>query len=293
MSRIGLGLLVILTAASVDGGSLVCRQIDIAGAKSTAAMAINERGDIGGQFTDAQNVTHGFLMDRHGDISIIDVPGSARTTVVGMNAEGDMVGRADIGGIAHGYVLSRGTYTLLRYSGATFTNAQGINARGDVVGRYQNGTVDHAYTFVDGLYSNVDVSGAAASQAAGIDDAGDFVGSYTSADGKQHGFVRSGGTVMTIDFPGATGTILRGIARGGQLIVGTAFGNPMRGILLEGDVWSTYEFPGAAATTIFAVNSAGEFVGQFGASATSTAVHGYACTDRNDRVHDARTRRVY
>ncbi len=62
----------VVTAVSfaTPAPALDCTQIDIPGARSTTAFAINSLGDIVGQFADAKNVSHGFLIDhRSGQIT--------------------------------------------------------------------------------------------------------------------------------------------------------------------------------------------------------------------------------
>ena len=70
--------------AATPAPALDCTQIDIPGARSTTAFGINSLGDIVGQFADAKNVSHGFLIDhRSGQITAIDVPGSTLTQANG------------------------------------------------------------------------------------------------------------------------------------------------------------------------------------------------------------------
>src|SRR5437588_5947375 len=134
-----IGLLVAATGFAAPTGD--CTQIDIAGAKSTSVFGINPRGDLAGQFTDVNNITHGFFIDRDGQISIIDVRGARRTTANGINSQGDIVGGYDDATGRHGYILSEGQFTTaLQYPGSTFTVAAGINSRGDIVGSYRVGT---------------------------------------------------------------------------------------------------------------------------------------------------------
>jgi probable HAF family extracellular repeat protein len=65
--------------------------IDVPGATSTAALAINARGDIVGDYTTADGVVHGFLL-RKGEFTTIDVPAATDTRAFGINARGDIVG---------------------------------------------------------------------------------------------------------------------------------------------------------------------------------------------------------
>ena len=58
----------------------------------TAATGINNAGDIVGYFTDASNVTHGFI-DVGGIYTTIDAPNAfGSTQVLGINDIGDLVG---------------------------------------------------------------------------------------------------------------------------------------------------------------------------------------------------------
>jgi uncharacterized membrane protein len=52
----------------------------------------------------------------------------------------------------------------------------------------------------------------------GIDPAGDIVGSFTDQNGKQHGFLLTGGQFTTLDFPGALATSANGINPAGDIV---------------------------------------------------------------------------
>jgi len=265
-----------------------CAQIDISGAKSTSSSGINPRGDIAGQFTDATNVVHGFLIDhRTGQVSVIDPPGSTRTTGVGINARGDIVGRYDNATGAHGYLLSQGQFTTLQFPGSTFSNGMGINARGDIVGNYRVGTALHAYSLVGGVYLNIDVPGATATSVSGIDESGDVSGNYVTSDGVTHGFIVKGSLLITADAPGAIFTYVRGITSGGHLAMGSHSADKnlvlIHGFLYEDGKWTSFDYPGAAATTVFGVNSRGDFVGDFNTDA-GNLFHGYVCRSAVDGV---------
>ncbi len=54
--------------------------------------------------------------------------------------------------------------------------------------------------------------------ASGINPAGDIVGAFTDENGKQHGFLLSGGQLTTIDFPGALATSANGINPSGDIV---------------------------------------------------------------------------
>jgi uncharacterized membrane protein len=67
------------------------------------AIGINPRGDIVGQYSGG-GTTHGFLLDRHGSLTTIDIPGASSTAAAGINARGDIVGTYSVGGTTHGFL---------------------------------------------------------------------------------------------------------------------------------------------------------------------------------------------
>jgi probable HAF family extracellular repeat protein len=54
--------------------------------------------------------------------------------------------------------------------------------------------------------------------ASGINPAGDIVGSFTDQNGKQHGFLFTGGKFITIDVPSALSTSANGISPSGDIV---------------------------------------------------------------------------
>jgi uncharacterized membrane protein len=129
--------------------------IDIPGATGTNAWKINPRGDIVGGYTGADGKKHVFLLSlRKRTFITIDVPGAAETSVDngGINSRGDIVGiYCDTAPCkatspdAHGFLVSRGHFTMIDFPDSQSTNAFAINARGDIVGAYGVGTDFHAF----------------------------------------------------------------------------------------------------------------------------------------------------
>jgi probable HAF family extracellular repeat protein len=80
---------------------------------------------------------HGFVCSQ-GQCVSFDVPLSATVTQGDdINAQGDIVGGwLDAGGVLHGFLLSKGSFTNLDFPGAADTILFGINAAGQIVGRY-------------------------------------------------------------------------------------------------------------------------------------------------------------
>src|SRR5437868_1249610 len=143
--------------------------IDGPSASLTRAFGINDAGQIVGEFRDASNRAHGFLLSGRSFIPIDDPaatgPGSG-TFGRGINDARQIVGLS---------------------SDARSSHATGRSTRVVVT------TLD-------------DPSADRSTQAFGINDAGQIVGEYLGADGSGHGFLLSGGTFFTIDDPlGVTG----------------------------------------------------------------------------------------
>jgi len=80
---------------------------DFPGATATQGWDINGKGEIVGDYKDAQGNSHGFLWNREGFFSI-DYPGSIATIRGSINPEGNIVGAyTDKNNHVHGYLLTR------------------------------------------------------------------------------------------------------------------------------------------------------------------------------------------
>jgi uncharacterized membrane protein len=142
---------------------------------------------------------HGFLL-RDAEFTIVDVPGSIETNAWKINDRGDIVGGFGIaGGEVELFVLGNGEFTTFPIPNGMYLSEDngGINARGDIVGRY-----------CDVSPCRVGPTG--------------------------HGFVISGGTLTTIDVPGAVGTGTFGI-NGRREVVGGYYdaGGALHGYVLQ------------------------------------------------------------
>jgi uncharacterized membrane protein len=89
----------------------VLTPIDIVGGKGVQAYGISPEGDIVGFYTEiATNRSHGFVLDKWGGVSQIDVPatGATNTWVRRTNPRGDLVGNyMDAAGAYHGFLIRR------------------------------------------------------------------------------------------------------------------------------------------------------------------------------------------
>lgn len=89
----------------------VLTPIDITGGKNLQAYGINPEGEIVGFYTEvATNRMHGFVLDKEGAFTQVDVPveGAVSTLVRRNNPKGDLVGNyLDAAGIVHGFLIRR------------------------------------------------------------------------------------------------------------------------------------------------------------------------------------------
>jgi probable HAF family extracellular repeat protein len=132
---------------------------------ATLALDINNSGQIVGQYTDNEEMVHGFLRDSSGDFISIDAefPDAITTTIYGINDSGQMIGA---------YANNMGFQTFLR----------------DQTG-----------------YKKIAFPGAVATQATGINNLGQIVGNYIGAGGRRYGFLRlSDGSYRTLPAPPGT-----------------------------------------------------------------------------------------
>ena len=181
----------------------------------------------------------------------IDYPGAVATLSVGINANGQIVGRfVDTSGSFHGYLLSAGNFTAIDLPGATATRPLGINLTGDIVGHYvSQGQQEHGFLLRGGVFTTIDFPGAAHTKAVGINDGGDIAGYYVDAKGRTHGFVLVAGGFTTIDYPNSGFTEAWRVNNSGQIAgryVG-ADGNHHLYLLTNGN-FQSFDFPGAVET---------------------------------------------
>ena len=189
--------------------------------QGTYAFSIDPQGAIAGYYLDNNNVYHGFLRTKRGDITTFDVSGAGTaafqgTLPFGSNTEGAIAGfYADSSFVYHGFVRTPdGKITTFDAPGAGGTFAAQINPAGVIAGDYFDvANVQHAYVrSPDGNITTFDAPGAGTGAFQGtftgfldcINPEGVMVGYYLDASNLYHGYVRaSDGNVTTFDAPGA------------------------------------------------------------------------------------------
>lgn len=166
------------------------------------------------------------------------------------------------------------SYPLLR------TLPSGINRWDTVVGyTYDPSSIAQAFT----RYSNGNVKLYSAPNSQGTifwrrNVQGVNVGNYydTTSAHHAHGLVISGTSTATVNYPGATDTVLRGINYWGS-IVGVyldSSGN-WRGFELKNGKFTKIDYPGAISTSPSSISDKGVIVGSYMTGHLGTAGHGH------------------
>jgi hypothetical protein len=132
--------LVLLCGASGSALASAIASFDPPGSTATYPAAINASGEIAGYYTDASNVSHGFVRASGGTITAFDVPGSSGTVAVSINDSGAVAGYySDAKGASHGFLrTSVGQITTFNPGLAVDTVAAGINANGATTGYFMD-----------------------------------------------------------------------------------------------------------------------------------------------------------
>ena len=86
-----------------------------------------------------------------------------------------------------------------------------------------------------------------------------------SSANSQEGFLYSGGNYTTLDVPGSTDTILRGINNSGQIVGDYSANNVRSGVFYSEGIFTTLNLPVTSDSTIATgINNFGQIVGSYG-----------------------------
>jgi 6-phosphogluconolactonase len=192
------------------------------------AFKINDHGDVVGNYQGNDGFTHGFLL-HEGVVNTLDFSGASDTYAFGINNVGTVVGYWDIldpsGNVVenHGFIWENGSFQQKDFPGSVDSVILGINNRGELVGEWDAGItspIGHGFVCSKGNCSSYDVplTGATLTQVDDINADGQMVGAYIDGTGGVHGFLASGTSFTSLDFPGAMNTLAWGINSAGQIV---------------------------------------------------------------------------
>ncbi|MBI4528708.1 MAG: hypothetical protein HY695_33340 [Deltaproteobacteria bacterium] len=120
---------------------------------------------------------------------------------------------------------------------------------------------------VDYEFTSIDFPGALSTAAFGINNLGDIVGGRdTTPSGGGSGFLLSGGTFTSIDFPpGSFSGGAHDINDAGEIVgeYRACCGADGRGFLVSEGSFSTFDVPGAVGTMPWGINNAGQIAGAY------------------------------
>ncbi len=250
--------------------------IDVPGGEYAEAMAINDSGQIIGDYIDSNGYYQAFL-DIDGVIMTIDPGGSPNNTyALSINNSGQIVGYyTNSSGNFDGFLYSGGIYTTIDPPGSvntvaygsTYTIANSINSSGQIAGYYQDSSGDlHGFLDSGGVYTTItDPLASTSTVINGINDSGEMAGSYIDNSGNTNLLLDVGGVYTTIDAPGSTYTVATGIND-----LGEVFGfyrensGDLSGFVENGGVLTTIDPPGSTNAVVGGVNDLGQIVGGYG-----------------------------
>jgi uncharacterized membrane protein len=158
------------------------KKFDIPGATTTAPYEINNRGQIVGNYGDANGAQHGFVL-RRGVVTTIDHPGATDapdmtgTRVVGIDDHGRLVGSyGDGAGTIRAWKWEDGEFTTIHPPGALHSEASEINNRGRIVGRYVDATPKLRSFLLDrGRLTRIDAPDRCDTAALGLNERGQIL----------------------------------------------------------------------------------------------------------------------
>ena len=185
------------------------------------------------------------------------------------------------------------TYTLFKYPGTTITStsANGINQYQTIVGwaQDQTGSVFGFIRYSNGSFKRISVSGSNNTQLFRRNASGVTVGFYQSAStGRKHGLLLSGSTITTIDYPGATDTVLTGINKWGSIVgyYTTSTGGHFNGFKrFSSGGFAKVSIPNYSDIMPMAIADSGLIVGTVGAGGP-VGIHGFTYNQGSWQIFD-------
>jgi len=259
--------------------------IDPPGSIATSTGAINDLGQVVGDYVDSGGVDHGYLLSA-GVYTTIDFPQAIGTACAGINNSGQIVGSyRDINNLSHGFLLNNGVPTTIDDSAfpeGTFLSQ--ISDLGTISGFGKDAQgVFHGFTLVNGIFTTIDYPGANFTEILDMSFNGaEVVGAYRLSSFPPHtsqGFTYSNGVFSSVTFPESASTYLDGVNNFGQVagtysLVEQANSHTF---LQNGNNFTTEDFPFAVSTAAANINDLGQIVGVY--VDDSNVTHGYLMTN--------------
>ena len=266
------------------------------GASNTSPGGINNSGQIVGSYTDANEMTHCFLLSA-GMYSSIDFPGAPSTVCAGINNSGQIVGSyTDVNNLNHGFLLSNATNgTFTSFDDPSLPNGTfgvQVDDFGHIVGFGYDATGNvHGFLLSKisgGTYTPIDFPDPNTTFTEPLDmnfNGTIIVGAYALSSFPKHtsqGFTDINGAFTSVTYPESISTALNGVSNGGQVAGSYLLSSDECGFgfchafLQNGTTFTTEDFPGAVATFAANINDQGQVVGVYVDG--NNVFHGYLMT---------------
>jgi uncharacterized membrane protein len=187
------------------------RRIDFAALGSVReswAYSINQRGDIAGYYTDANNTPHGYLRHAEGYFELVTYPNSVNSEAYGVNDWGNVIGvyNVDANGNGRAFFKRGGSYQPADVPGAQFTYPLSINDWNDIAGEYVTSANTAGFGYLrheNGAVRSYSAPGAAPEQTffISINNEEQILGGYFDDAGNLHNFVKTLHTYKPFELP--------------------------------------------------------------------------------------------
>lgn len=268
-------------AFSAVASSFTFATLDPPGSVSTWPMAIGGNGDVVGFYTDAAQVSHGFVFSND-SYTTIDYPGAAYTEARGIGPNGDIVGAYRNAGEPsvnyHGFLRTPdGTFVPVNYPGHTSTIPQRVLPNGAMIGCYHDGDLAGSmHAVVMDRHGNQASTLFASMHDGATPDLHRITGRYMDpVTGENRGYLLENGVLTSLMVPTSTLTQAWDMNPSGVIVGLYRDAVGFHGFSLSGGSYTPINVPGATQTRAFGINASGDVVGSYVSGAQA---HGFIAT---------------
>ena len=237
--------------------------------QASSALAINDSGQVAGQFINASGSLHAFL---YSGGTLMDI-GTAEGIYSGAQAINNGGQAAGFVGVTsnseHAFVYSGGVMNDLGAPPGMNSLAYGINSSGQVVGWDEPvGTqLSQAFLYSGGAFHQLGTLGGATSWAYAINDSGQVVGFADTITGNSHAFLYTNGAMTDLGTLGGANSSAHAINRAGQVVGDSEPANDTNGNLhafsySNGNMTDLGLLPGKSSSIAAGINNSGQIVGE-------------------------------
>jgi uncharacterized membrane protein len=296
----------VLAFGSAQAQSFNYASVDFPNAVRTRAWGINPGGVIVGDYRDASNVSHGFVLSG-GHYITVDVPGSVLgltgtlpTNLRAINPGGDIVGfyiappSSTVGCTVagsppclKGFLLRHGTFSTVLFPGHQGSIPQRITPNGNIYACYHDADLMGSmfgFARIGSTFTSIDMP--ASMHTGATPDGNTIVGLYTDMmtnPAPTHGYVLQNGNFQSFDVPSSNKTFTEAwdINPDGDIVGDFQDSAGMfHGFLRTVSGYTSIDFPAATATHAQGINPGGAIVGTY--TDTNKVTHGFLAVPVGD-----------